>query len=371
MNQPRRAFIMAIIGAVLVLAMVGGTWSSTKGASLSQDTVPTEAPDTPTPVPTRVRPPAGPVPLIFIVTVDPDKTVTIRSANFPKNVDFDVLMNFYGTLGIGGQKVTTVNSGAGGVLSWTFNIPDFLKGSSRIAIRLQGKGGYFAFNWFWNTAGGAGVVNPVRKIPTFKIVSVEGDKTVTIETADFPASDKFDVLMNRYGTLGIGGTKIQTVNSGAGGKLTFTFNIPDGLKGLERIAIRLQSPTSGYYAYNWFWNNSTAASGSTTPPSTTPSLPRGVIPTFKIQSVAKDGKVTILTSNLPAGDKFKVTMNDYGTRGVGGTLVDTVDSAAGGSLTLTFTIPDAMKGKQRIAIRLESAASGYFAYNWFWNATYP
>lgn len=374
MTHPKKAFVMAIIGAVMVLAMVGGTWTSSLGAPLSQDTVSTREPaDTPTPVPTRVRPPAGPVPLIFIVSVDPDKTVTIRTANFPKNVDFDVLMNFYGTLGIGGQKVATVNSGAGGVLSWTFNIPDFLKGSSRIAIRLQGTGGYFSFNWFWNSAAGTGTPpgQPVRKIPTFKIMAVEKDKTVTIETADFPASDKFDVLMNRYGTLGIGGTKIQTVDSGAGGKLTFTFNIPDGLKGLDRIAIRLQSPTSGYYAYNWFWNNSTAGSGSTTPPPTTPSLPHGVIPTFKIQSVVKDGKVTILTSNLPAGDQFKVTMNDYGTRGIGGTVIQTVDSGAGGALTFTFDIPDTMKGKQRIAIRLESSASGYFAYNWFWNNTYP
>ena len=64
-------------------------------------------------------------------------------------------------------------------------------------------------------------------------------------------------------------------------------------------------------------------------------------------------------------------MNDYGTRGIGGAVIQTVDSAAGGALTFTFDIPDAMKGKQRIAIRLESSASGYFAYNWFWNNTYP
>ncbi len=369
MTQTKRAFLMAIIGAVLVLALVGGTWSTSSGAPLNQGTIATREPrDTATPKPTRVAPQPGPVPLIFIVSVDPDKTVTIRTANFPKNVDFDVLMNYYGTLGIGGQKVTTVNSGAGGVLTWTFNIPDFLKGSARIAIRLQSASGYFAYNWFWNASGGAGSTGGFR-VPTFKIVSVECDKSVTIETANFPKNDHFDVLMNRYGTLGIGGTKVTTVDSGEGGKLTFTFDIPDALKGLDRIAIRLQSPTSHYYAYNWFWN--ATACGKETPPSNAPSLPRGVIPTFKIQAVVKDGSVTILTSNLPAGDTFKVLMNDYGTRGVGGTEVTTVDSGAGGALTFTFDIPASMKGKQRIAIRLESAKSGYFAYNWFWNATYP
>ena len=371
MIRSKQQIVLAIIGALLVLALMGGSWST----SLGQSTVVTEEP---TQVPTStvvVRPPVGPVPLIFIVSVEQDKTVTIRTINFPKNTDFDVLMNFYGTLGIGGTRVATVNSAGGGVLIWTFNIPDFLKGSTRIAIRLQSANGYYAFNWFWNyNSSGTGTPPgtpgiPAGKIPTFKITAIERDQTVTIETANFPAKDKFDVLMGLYGTLGIGGTKVNTVDSAAGGKLTFTFKIPANLKGLEKIAIRLQSPTSGYYAYNWFWNNSTGVGSPSTPPSG--GLAVGVIPTFKVQSVVKDGKVTILTSNFPANDSFKVTMNVYGSRGVGGTVVDTVSSGSGGTLTLTFTIPDSMKGAQRIAIRLESVSSVYFAYNWFWNNTYP
>ena len=66
MNHPKKAFVMAIIGAVMVLAMVGGTWTSSVGAPLSQETVSTREPrDTPTPRPTRVVPPAGPVPVNF------------------------------------------------------------------------------------------------------------------------------------------------------------------------------------------------------------------------------------------------------------------------------------------------------------------
>lgn len=378
----RKNFVVLVFSAiVLTLALIGGTWSTTQGASEGQTTLPTitptrEPPDTPTPVPTRVvpPPPTFPIPLIFIVSVTPGESVTIRTANFPRNTDFDVLMNYYGTLGIGGEKVATVNSGAGGILTWTFNIPSFLKDAARIAIRLQSKSGYYSYNWFWNkpTSGTGQVPSKPFVIPTFKIVAVERDKTVTIETANFPANDTFDVLMNTYGTLGIGGIKVTQVSSSAGGTLTWTFTIPEALHGQTKIAIRLQSPTSGYYAYNWFWNNSTSVTSVPQPTtSPAPSLPPGVIPTFRIQSVVRDSTVTIVTSNLPANDTFNVLMNNYGTLGINGVKVDTISSGTGGTLTLTFTIPDSMKGKDRIAIRLQSTQSGYYAYNWFWNNTYP
>ena len=59
-----------------------------------------------------------------------------------------------------------------------------------------------------------------------------------------------------------------------------------------------------------------------------------------------------------------------GTLGLGGVIVATTNSGAGGAFTATYTIPDALKGSQRIAIRMDSNM-GYFAYNWFWNATAP
>jgi hypothetical protein len=90
-------------------------------------------------------------------------------------------------------------------------------------------------------------------------------------------------------------------------------------------------------------------------------------PTFSITAVVKDSTVTILGKNFPANDKFTVTMGAYGTKGIGGIVVDTTDSGAGGAITKTYTIPDSLKGSHRIAIRLQSPTSGYFAYNWFFN----
>ena len=92
-------------------------------------------------------------------------------------------------------------------------------------------------------------------IPTFSIVSVEQDKTVTIKANNFPAGETFTVTMGAFGTLGIGGVIVQKTDSGSGGTFTVSYSIPASLAGSYRIAIRLQSSSSGYYAYNWFYNN--------------------------------------------------------------------------------------------------------------------
>ena len=209
------------------------------------------------------------VPLIDIVSVDTDNTVTVSTTNFPSGDTFDVLMNTYGTLGIGGTQVDTITTSTSGSQQYTFDIPDSLKGQALIAIRMQSpSSGYYSYNWFTNASGSSttyGTGGPVVYtspapapfyIPTFDVTGVVQDGAVTTVTANFPSGDTFDVYMNVYGTLGVGGVKVDTVSSGSGGSLSYSFNIPDSLKGLDRIAIRFQSPSSGYFSYNWFWNSS-------------------------------------------------------------------------------------------------------------------
>ncbi|MEK7324161.1 MAG: LysM domain-containing protein [Chloroflexota bacterium] len=93
-------------------------------------------------------------------------------------------------------------------------------------------------------------------VPTFTITGVVRDQTIAIQTSNFPANQKFDVLMGPIGTHGVNGTKVTTTDSGAGGSFSATYNIPANLRGATQIAIRLQS-ASGYFAYNWFHNNTT------------------------------------------------------------------------------------------------------------------
>lgn len=306
------------------------------------------------------------IPTFSIVSVVADTSVTIQAYNFPAGDSFNVLMNTMGTRGVNGIKVASISSGAGGSFTATFNIPAALFGRYRIAIRLQSTtgSGYFAYNWFYNnTAGNSGGLDPIYSgIPTFKIMSVDRDKTVTIRTSNFPKNDTFKVLMNYMGTKGKNGIQVATVSSGAGGTLNFTFNIPDALKGQYQIAIRLASTTgSGYFAYNWFYNNTTG-SGGVIPGYTG-------FPTFSIAAVNRNKTVTIVTNNLRPNTDYQVLMSYMGTRGIGGYYVTTFNSGAGGAQTLTFNIPADLKGQQQIAVRVQSQYN--FAYNWFWNNSTP
>ena len=211
-----------------------------------------------TPPPTPVPPQPEPVPTFLIKSVDPSKTVTIVTSNFPKNVDFTVRMGKMWTQGINGIEVARLNSGEGGSFEATFDIPAEIKDYRQVSIRLEGTLGYYAYNWFWNVANGI-VEPPVPPTPpvavvypSFAITAVKRDQTVSIRAFDLPKDTEFTVLMGKMWTMGIAGVEAATFNSGEGGTMEATFPIPASLAGLDRISIRLQSST--VFAYNWFWN---------------------------------------------------------------------------------------------------------------------
>ena len=217
--------------------------------------------------------------------------------------------------------------------------------------------------------------NPLYTYPTFVIKAVDRDTLVTIMTDNLPPNDTFIVTMGAYGTAGINGIQVGTTASGAGGQLTLTYNIPAQLHGLYRIAIRLYSPTSGYYAYNWFYNTD-ANLGLTTTPEPSPATPTITTyygyPTISIASVVKGTTVTITPLNFPPNDVFEVRMNWMWTRGIAGAIVETVSTDEHGALSnTTFAIPNFLQNTYRIAIRLQSPTSGYYAYNWFYNNDAP
>jgi hypothetical protein len=324
------------------------------------------------------------IPTISIVSVVPDERVTIRTANFPPNKTFTVTMGKNHTMGVGGVIVATTDTGVGGAIQATYNIPTTLKGEAIIAIRLQDtKGPYYAYNWFANsstprptsviyvatgiapTQSGTYVVTPgVNYLkstyivyPYFGITSVVQDSSVSISASNLPLGKSFNVLMGPYGSYGLGGTQVSTLSAESSTTFTGSFDIPASLKGLDRIAIRLQSSDNTLYAYNWFFNRTT---GGGTSIATNLS--------FSIQSVVKDSSVTILTLNLPANIEYDVFMGAYGTQGINGTLVGTAKSSSAGAPTFTYTIPVGLKGQDRIAIRLVGK-DGSFAYNWFYNVS--
>lgn len=325
------------------------------------------------------------IPTFVVVSVVPDVKVTIRTANFPANKDFIVTMGKNHTLGVGGVVVATTNSGAGGSFQATYDIPLSLKGQAIIAIRLQAKTGkYYAYNWFANSStpqSTIGIPIPTSSIstpsgthisqtpgiiaqtprapiyrgyPYFGITGVVRDTKVTISGANFPLNKDFKVLMGPYGYYGLGGAQVASINTGSSSVFNATYDIPSTVKGLERIAIRMDSTDGIYYAYNWFFNRSTAGVAVITNIS------------FSIQSIVSDSSVTILAQNFPTNADYDVLMGLYGTQGINGISVGTAKSTTGGSFSATFNIPPGLKGQQQIAIRLVGK-DGSFAYNWFYN----
>jgi hypothetical protein len=327
-------------------------------------------------------------PTFRIVAVERDVNVAIGPNNFPPNQTFTVTMGAMGTRGIGGIVVDTVTTDAAGALSKViFTIPDALKGSYQVAIRLSTAHAnpYFAYNWFFNntTGPGGGMGIPgYGGYPTFSITAVTRDADVTIGPNNFPPNQSFTVTMGAMGTRGIGGIVVDTVTTDAAGALSkTTFTTPAALYGSYQIAIRLQQVNGPYFAYNWFYNNTAPAPATGAAPvvPTTPGPTGGLpvtagyvgIPTFKVCSVVQNQTVTIAPTNFPANQTFSVTMGPMFTRGIGGTVVDTVTTDANGVLSnVTYNIPAALQNSYRIAIRLQTGhANPYFAYNWFYNNT--
>lgn len=323
------------------------------------------------------------IPTISVSSVDAGKTVTIQTHNFPPNMTFNVTMGKMYTRGIGGISVGQIQSGAGGSFAATFNIPEALKNDARISIRAQTghANPYYAFNWFYNNTApappdnGVGGGDPVYTgIPTFTVSAVTKGQTVTIVTNNFPANMTFNVTMGKMYTRGIDGILITSFNSEQGGTLTKTFNIPAALANDDRIAIRAQTAHANpYYAFNWFYNNTTPGGTGGATDSSSGSVVQPIytgIPTFTVCSVTRDGNVTIQTNNFPTNQTFAVTMGPMFTQGIGGYPAGPLASEGNSSARYTFNIPQELQGSYRISIRAQTGhAYPYFAYNWFYNNT--
>ncbi len=196
-----------------------------------------------------------------VVKVEKDTSVKIRTSNFPDNVLFEVAI---GRL-VGNKyewvKVADLDSDKGGSFAQTFDIPHQFAGTSQLLIKLtQNKKNVSVKRWFSNISskyGTGGIYTPpgYAGIPTIWIESVVRNSTVTIRTNNFPPGVVFDVLMGPMGTKGVNGYYVGSINSGAGGVLVATFNIPVELLNHQRIAIRTQNLATGYFSYNWFYNN--------------------------------------------------------------------------------------------------------------------
>ncbi len=100
----------------------------------------------------------------------------------------------------------------------------------------------------------------MEPVPEIHILAVEKNVSVTFNTENFPEDEEFIVTMGYMYTRGVEGHVVGSFNSGDGESQEFTIAIPADLADEYKISIRAQSDHEFpyyYYAFNWFFNNST------------------------------------------------------------------------------------------------------------------
>ncbi|MEN4100774.1 MAG: NBR1-Ig-like domain-containing protein [Anaerolineaceae bacterium] len=88
-----------------------------------------------------------------------------------------------------------------------------------------------------------------------------------------------------------------------------------------------------------------------------------------VVSVKSDASVTIRYRSAPANQIFTVRMDVAGNKALNGIVVAETNSGVGGNFEETYKIPAELHGKKTIAIRVDSARGGFYAFNWFNNVT--
>lgn len=152
---------LIFVGQALCIPTAGHTATGPTPTGATPTRTATSPAATATATPTRTATPSGgtpapttppfAIPVITIVAVVRNDSITLQTANFPANQSFNVTMGPIGSLGVGGHPAGTVSSGAGGVFTATVTIPTQMVNASAIAIRLQSSSGYYSYGWFYNS----------------------------------------------------------------------------------------------------------------------------------------------------------------------------------------------------------------------------
>ena len=212
-----------------------------------------------------------------------------------------------------------------------------------------------AFPWPVQAAGGIRI----------NILSVNANKSVTVEALNFPAHEDFKVRVGPYYTFARAYRVMDTINSGSGGNFQFTVNLPDNVAADDLVAIRLDSP-SGYYVYNAFYNTNKSASSSS--PTATP---------VATQSPVVSGACQVISVSPANWSSFDPRFDFDAVWEVKNTSGKTWDANSvdikylGGEKfykkTSAYDLPKSVKSGNSIKIVVDMLApsqSGYYSTNW-------
>lgn len=292
------------------------------------------------------------IPALSVESVEVGRSIVLLAEDLPRHDDFVVTIGRIGTLGVGGEVVGTVNSGADGMFRATFPIPDALKGVSRLSVRAENSEGAHGYDWFDNyipTPPGS----EQQFEPRLSVETVVMNESVTVRATGFPPNESIYFILGHMGTLAQDGHALASADSGPDGAAAATIDIPYELKGLEAISVR--AVTNGYFAYNWFENQ--------------PIAPPVVLePRLRVCGVVRDLSVTIETAtDFPANEEFTILMSRMGAAEGESYIAGTLNTGPSSVTTGTFIIPMGLQGQDHIAIRAEQVDGTLYSFEYFAN----
>src|SRR5512133_1131164 len=93
-----------------------------------------------------------------------------------------------------------------------------------------------------------------------------------------------------------------------------------------------------------------------------PQSAQAASPFITITAVKAGESATVHATGLPAGMTFTARMGPASTNAVDGTVVGETTSGSDGTFDATYAIPAGLKQNGTIAIRIDAARGGWYAY---------
>ena len=208
--------------------------------------------------------------------------------------------------------------------------------------------------------------------PFITITAVKAGESVTVHATGLPAGKTFTARMGPADTHAVDGTAVGETQSGSDGTFDATYAIPAALQQNGTIAIRIDA-LGGWYAYNWFTNQTKGTTPAATPVPATPSTSTDSSAKLSIQvsAVEKNKAITVRASSFPANTNFTVRVGPYATFSKQQVTTGTINSGNGGSFEFKVELPGIVKDVALVTVRLDSytSAGHLYAYNAFTNVS--
>lgn len=199
---------------------------------------------------------------------------------------------------------------------------------------------------------------------TLTVSSVKADKRFTLHTYKFPNREKFEVFIAPYGQMSWNAESVgYLITDMSGGEVVQTFAIPSGMTGYNSYSVHLKSIKSGKQFDTWFSNATLGTGGA----SATVSADLD----FAVSSLVQNKTITLTFYHVNAGERYRVFVGEYGSKGDGGSMIGAFKLASAGTYSATYKLPAFIKGDRKFDVLLVDVPSGETVYHTVKNLTTP